>query len=118
MADYVRQARAWVEATSETYGGVLLAWAIVVGALLLLLTLLSVPEACQRFWCVRARRAVEVVFEEYGLPGRRLPVAVVSCSAFDPPTDVRCERACLTCVGRVPLAKAPPTEEFPSRRAV
>jgi hypothetical protein len=105
------QARAWVEATSEACGGVLLAWAIVVSAVLLLLTLLSVPAARRRFWCAGVRRTVEVVFEEFGLPGHRLPVAVVSCTAFDPPTDVRCQRACLSCAGRAPLGGTPPTED-------
>ena len=111
------QARAWVETMSEAYGWVFVAWAGALVALLLLLTLLSVPEARWRFWCVGARRTVEVVFEEFGLSGRRYIVAVRSCSAFDPPTDVRCHCACLSGAGRVPLATAPPTEEFPSRRA-
>jgi hypothetical protein len=112
------QARAWVEATSIAYGGLLLVGAIVVAALLLLLTLLSVPAARRRFWCVGAWRPVEVIFEEFGLPGRRLRVAVVSCTAFDPPTDVRCQRACLSGAGRGPLAAGPPAEEFSSRRPV
>ncbi len=109
------QARAWVEAMSEAYGWVLLAWAGGFVVLLLLLTLLFVPEARRRFWCVAAQRAVEVVFEEYGLPGRRRPVAVRNCSAFDPPTAVRCQCACLSGAGRVPLVEAPSAEEFHSR---
>ena len=96
------QAQAWGEAMSYAYGWVFLAWAVGAGALLLLMTLFFVP----------------VVFEEYGLPGRRRPVAVLSCSAFDPPTDVRCTCVCLSCAGRVPLAEAPPAEQFPSRMAV
>src|ERR1700694_331668 len=112
------QAQAWVEAMSDAYGWVFLAWAVAAGALLLLMTLLFVPAVRRQFWCVGARRAVEVVFEEYGLPGRRRPVAVLSCSAFDPPTDVRCTCVCLSCAGRVPLAEAPPAEQFPSRMAV
>jgi hypothetical protein len=112
------QAQAWGEAMSYAYGWVFLAWAVGAGALLLLMTLFFVPATRRRFWCVGVRHAVEVVFEEYGLPGRRRPVAVLSCSAFDPPTDVRCKCVCLSCAGRVPLAEAPPAEQFPSRMAV
>lgn len=112
------QAQAWVETVSYVYGWVFLAWAVGAGVLLLLMALLLVPATRRRFWCVGARRAVEVIFEEYGLPGRRRPVAVLSCSAFDPPTDVRCKCTCLSCAGRVPLAEAPPAEEFPSRSPV
>jgi hypothetical protein len=103
---------------SQAYGWVFLAWAVGAGALLLLMALLFVPAARRRFWCVGARRAVDVVFEEDGLPGRQRPVAVLSCSAFDPSTDVRCKCLCLSCAGRVPLAEAPPAEEFPSRSPV
>jgi hypothetical protein len=112
------QAQAWVEAVSYAYGWVFLVWAVGAAVLLLLMTLFFVPAVRRRFWCVGARRAVEVLFEEYGLPGRRRPVAVLSCSAFDPPSDVQCTRTCLRCEGRVPLAEAPPAERFPSRSPV
>jgi hypothetical protein len=36
-----------------------------------------------------------VEFEEEGPPGRRRFIAVVSCTAFEPSTHVRCDRACL-----------------------
>lgn len=112
------QAQAWVETVSQAYGWVLFAWAVGAGVFLLLMALVFVPVARRRFWCVGARRAVEVLFEEYGLPGRRRPVAVLSCSAFDPPADVRCNRVCLSCEGRVPLAEAPPSDQFPARSPV
>lgn len=107
-----------METISQTYAWVFLAWAVGAGALLLLMVLLFVPAARRRLWCVQARSVVDVVFEEQGLPGRRHPVAAVSCSAFDPPTDVQCKCACLSRAGRVPLAEAPPAEESPSRRPV
>ena len=50
----------------------------------------------RHFWCRRAQGEVEVEFEERGLAGFRRAVAVRSCSLFDPPTDVRCGRSCLT----------------------
>lgn len=112
------QTQAWVEVVSYAYGWVFLAWAVGASVLLLLMTLFFVPATRRRFWCVGARSAVEVLFEEYGLPGRRRPVAVLSCSAFDPPTDVQCKCTCLSCEGRVPLAEAPPAEKFPSRSPV
>lgn len=54
----------------------------------------------RRFWCALSRREVEVEFEEWGLPGLRQPVAVRSCSVFDPPTAVTCGRRCLDPVFR------------------
>lgn len=47
------------------------------------------------FWCAVHQREVEVELEERGLPGFRVPVAVRSCSVFDPPTAIDCERRCL-----------------------
>lgn len=110
------QGRLWVDAVVQSYGWVLLAWAFGVGVFLLLLALVIVPVARRRFWCVGARQAVEVGFEKFGLPGRRRPVEVISCGAFDPRTDARCSRACLSCDARVSLEQAPPAEEFPARR--
>lgn len=49
----------------------------------------------RRFWCAVSRREVEVEFEERGFPGFRGAVAVKSCSAFDPPVAVSCQRRCL-----------------------
>jgi len=109
------QAQAWIETISYAYGWVLVTWAVGAGALLLLMAVVFVPSVRRRFWCVTARRPVEVVFEEYGLPGRRRPAAVVSCTAFDPPTDVRCACTCLNCAGRAPLEEAPRGEQVPSR---
>lgn len=109
------QAQAWVETMSQAYWWVFLAWAAGAGALFLLMTFVFVPAVRRRFWCAEARRAVDVVFEEYGVPGWRRPFAVVTCSAFDPPADVRCSRDCLCSAARIPLADAPPVEETTSR---
>jgi nucleotide-binding universal stress UspA family protein len=54
-----------------------------------------VPVARRAFWCREQDREVVVEFEMGGLPGFRSPVEVRSCSAFDPPTDIACERRCL-----------------------
>jgi len=47
------------------------------------------------FWCPIHQREVEVEFEERGLPGFRMALGVRSCSVFEPPTAVDCERRCL-----------------------
>jgi hypothetical protein len=47
----------------------------------------------RRFWCRMSQREVEVLFERRGL--LRSIAAVRSCSAFEPPTCVACERRCL-----------------------
>jgi hypothetical protein len=66
---------------------------------LLLLVPLAIPglrvHRRRHFWCAWARQKAEVEFEERGLPGLRRSVAVVSCSCFDPPTEVGCGRRCL-----------------------
>jgi len=49
----------------------------------------------RRFWCLRAGRDVEVVFERRGLPGLRSITGVRSCTAFDPRTAVACDRRCV-----------------------
>jgi universal stress protein A len=49
----------------------------------------------RRFWCAEHRREVEVEFEMRGLPGFRSPVAVRSCSAFEPGAAIDCSRRCL-----------------------
>ncbi len=74
-----------------------LGWAMLVAfAVLLPLALLLSPTIRRRrFWCAQSRRDVEVEFDLGGLPGFRRPVAVRSCSVFDPPTAVRCRRFCL-----------------------
>ena len=68
------------------------------GVLLLLLPL-AIPGSRVRrrrhFWCAWVRQKAEVEFEERGLPGLRRSVAVVSCTCFDPPTEVGCGRRCL-----------------------
>jgi len=72
-------------------------WALAGEFVLLLVLAILVGQATRssRFWCSAARRLVEVEFEQGGLPGRRSPTAVVSCSAFCPPTAVTCNQPCL-----------------------
>ena len=68
-------------------------------AVLLLLLPLAVPRLivrCRRkFWCATAQARVEVEFEERGLPGFRNATGVISCSCFDPPAAITCQRRCL-----------------------
>jgi len=86
----------------------LLAWVVGVVALLVVAVLVTGRPVHRRFWCEPAGREVDVEFEEDGLPGRRRFVAVVSCSAFGPSTDVRCRRACLDRdVASLEVRKAP-----------
>jgi pyruvate/2-oxoacid:ferredoxin oxidoreductase beta subunit len=47
----------------------------------------------ESFWCRFRRQPVEVDFEETVWDGRRLDVT--RCSAFEPPTHVTCDKACL-----------------------
>ena len=89
------QAQAWIESVTSAYGWVLLVWAVGAAVLLLFMTVVFVPAVRRRFWCAGAQRDVEVEFEECGVPGRRRRIAVISCSTFDPPTKVQCDRACL-----------------------
>lgn len=83
---------AWAQQLAD-----LLAWGLLGALLLLFLLLVLFPSTVKRrrFWCHLNRREVEVEFEERGVPGWRQPVAVKSCSVFDPPTAVTCRRHCL-----------------------
>jgi len=87
--------QAWAEV------GAALSWSVFVwcaGAMVFALLLLPIAGRVIRrrhFWCQRAGDQVEVEFEESGLMGFRRPVAVRSCSVFDPPTAVTCGRSCL-----------------------
>jgi hypothetical protein len=85
---------ALIRMVTEGFGAALLVWAIIAAAFLCLLPVLVVVRR-RRFRCAKAGRDVEVAFEERGLPGHRLPIAVLSCSAFDPPRHIACDRACL-----------------------
>jgi hypothetical protein len=67
-----------------------------VGVLLFLLPL-AIPRLIVRsrrqFWCATAEERVEVA--ERGLPGFRRAIAVLSCSCFDLPSAIGCQRRCL-----------------------
>ncbi len=58
-------------------------------------------RAVRSFWCSLRARNVTAEFEEKTWDGRRIEVA--SCTAFEPATDVRCEKQCLT-LKRLPPA--------------
>lgn len=101
--------QAWSESMANLLGWWVLAWAIAVTALLLIMVL-AVRRVRRRrqFWCAEAQRAVEVEFvEEEGVFGLQRSVAVCSCSAFQPPTDVRCARHCINSEARIPLPSTP-----------
>jgi hypothetical protein len=57
------------------------------------------------FWCSRQARNVTAEFEEKSWDGKRVDVA--SCTAFSPPTDIRCDKQCLV-RKRLPAAVAGP----------
>jgi hypothetical protein len=68
-------------------------------AALALLAVVTVSRVVRRrVWCATAGREAEVDFEERGVRGFHRPVLVHSCSLFDPPTDVRCQCACLDAI--------------------
>ena len=91
---------AWARSLIEALCSDVLWWGVLgfTLAVAILALLGAVAVTCivqRRFWCEAAGREVEVSFVESGLPGLRRPVAVQRCSMFDPPTSIRCRRACL-----------------------
>jgi heme exporter protein D len=104
---------AWVDRVNVVGWGLLI-WAGVATILAVLLVPIATEVVRRRrFWCARAQREVEVEFQERGLVGFRRAVAVLSCSVFDPPAEVRCRRACLDRDVRIRL---PMTLARPGRR--
>ena len=89
----------WVREAVDAVTWIMVGWGVVV-AVVLLLAALVVAVGRRRFWCGQAQREVAVDFEEHGFPGFRRPVAVLRCSAFQPPTAITCGRSCL---GRAPV---------------
>ena len=83
-------------------------WPMVLGAglliMLALMTRVGRRTVNRRLWCPQAGREVNVNFEEAGLPGYHRGMAVLSCSAFEPATDVQCWRSCLDSDVRRPIA--------------
>ena len=79
--------------------GVIAGLALGLLAVLLLLLPLAIPRLFVRrrrhFWCATARERVDVEFEDRGLPGFRKPITVLSCSRFELPSDIACQRRCL-----------------------
>jgi hypothetical protein len=59
----------------------------------------------QSFWCSRQAQNVTAEFEEKTWDGKRVDVA--SCTAFSPPTDIRCVKQCLV-LKRLPAAVVGP----------
>jgi hypothetical protein len=84
----------WVRSAADAVLWVMVGWGVVITAVLLLATLV-VAVGRRRFWCDQAQREVAVDFQENGFPGFRRPVAVLRCSAFQPPTAITCCRSCL-----------------------
>lgn len=82
----------WIQGIVDVLG-----WGMIASLLFVIPFLVFSTRAVRRrrFWCDGVGREVEAEFEERGLPGFRRAVSVVSCSVFEPPTDVRCRRQCL-----------------------
>ena len=87
--------RAWAESAASIYWWPLLGWAAGVVILFILAVVFIRFPVRRRFWCEQAGREVEVEFEEDGPSRLRRFIAVASCTAFEPSTHVRCNRACL-----------------------
>jgi len=86
---------AWVQGVADVLGYAVLYLGVVVATVFLLGLLLVVRVTRRRiFWCVEAQREVEVEFDERGWLAVS-PLAVRSCSCFDPPSPVQCHRRCL-----------------------
>jgi len=103
--------QAWTQSAADSLGWGILAWAMVVTGVVLLMVVM-VPRVLRRrrFWCAEAEREVEVEFVEEGLMGFRRPVAVRTCSVFEPATAVQCRRRYLNRDVRVRLPMIPPRE--------
>ena len=87
--------QAWAETAASIYWWPFVAWVAGVAILLFVAVVVTSFPVRRRFWCEQAGREVEVKLEEDDRPGLRRFIAVVSCTAFEPPTQVRCDRACL-----------------------
>jgi hypothetical protein len=99
----------WLQGVTEGLSSTILIWGALTAGLLLLISLIAIRVVRRRvFWCAQAQRDVEVNIEERGLPGFRRRAAVVSCSAFESPTEVQCRRSCLDQSIRVKLPMTPP----------
>jgi len=85
----------WAESAASTYWWAWLGWTAGALILLFLAVLITSFPVRRRFWCEQVGREVDVEFEEDGPPLLRRFIAVVSCDAFEPSTQVRCNRACL-----------------------
>ena len=103
----------WVREAADAVFWIMVGWGVVVAAVLLLATLV-VAVGRRRFWCDQARREVVVDFRENGFPGFRRRVAVLRCSAFQPPTAITCCRSCLD-RPLVPAGERGTTTALPSR---
>lgn len=99
--------RALGQSAADAFGWVLVGFALAVAIVAVAGLAAGVFVTRRRFWCASAEREVEVSFVEAGLPGFRRPVAVRSCSMFDPPTEVTCRRDCLDRDVRVKLPMTP-----------
>ena len=88
-----------------------LGWGVLISLLFLLplVVLFSRAIRRRRFRCAQAAREVEVEFEERGLLGFGHAISVRSCSAFDPPAAVECQRRCLDSEFRRRWVAAAPT---------
>jgi len=95
------------QSATDAYGWVIVAFALAAAILAAAGLAARAFVARRHFWCASAEREVEVRFLEAGLPGFRRPVAVRSCSMFDPPTEVTCRRDCLNRDVRVKLPMTP-----------
>ena len=98
---------AWIQGVQSL--ATALGWGTLV-ALLVLVPLILVFSRMihwRRFWCALSGRDVQVEFEEAGVPGLSWASVVRSCSAFDPPTAITCDRRCVDARFRRRCGSAP-----------
>lgn len=97
-----------VQSVADAMGWASLAWAAGFVLLALLLTIFATSVVRRRaFWCPGVAREVEVDFEDRGVLGFRRR-GVLTCSAFEHPDEVTCERQCVHAEGRLSLPFDPP----------
>jgi hypothetical protein len=97
-----------VRTAADTIGWAFLVWAVGFVLLALLMTMVATRVVRRMaFWCSGVAREVEVEFEDRGLFGFRRR-EVLTCSAFECPSEITCGRECLRAEGHVRLPFDPP----------
>lgn len=86
---------AWIESVQGMADAIGSAMLIGLFVLVPMAVLLAPRRQRRRIVCPLRGQAMHVQFDAWGVPGVLWSATVRSCSAFDPPTAVHCDGACL-----------------------